>query len=382
MSTDENTSPEPEDNGSDPWAGMVDEDGVPFDHTQAGIETARLQTERREEISAETPDIFKAGGDFILDQPDLPPAVWGDGDHVIWAEGEACLIAAPQGVGKTTLALQVVKARLGLTTKVLGYSVAPTRKNVLYLAMDRPSQWRRAAARLFTDEDRAVLNDRLKVWAAPPPYDMAQRRDILAVMAKKANADTVIVDSLKDAALGLSTDEVGAGYNRARQQALSEGVQVLELHHTRKAGNGEGSSEPSTIDGVYGSTWITSGAGSVISLWGSPGDPVVRWRHLKQPAQEVGPFTVVHDHDAGTSEVEAQVDVLRVVASAGASGLTAEALARRLFDAQKITPALREKARRQLDKRVNSGHLIKRESTQSGVPAAYFLAASARQELF
>jgi len=356
----------------DPWEGMVDPDGVPFEHTQAGIEASALRVERRAEVTAETPDVFKPGGAFILDAPETPPAVWGDGEAVIWAEGEACIISAPQGVGKTTVALQVVRARLGLASKVLGYSVTPTSGNVLYLAMDRPSQFRRAASRLFTEDDRAVLDARLKIWAGPPPYDMAQRRDILAVMCQKAGADTVIVDSVKDAAIGLSNDEVGAGYNRCRQQALAEGVQVLELHHTRKAPV-DGSGEPNSIDGVYGSTWITSGAGSVISLWGQPGDPIVKWRHLKQPATEVGPFTVIHNHESGVSEVQTQIDVLRVVGLSGASGLTAEALARRMFDAEKITPSLREKARRLLEKRVKTGHLLRREGAGPSDPAAYFI---------
>ena len=54
------------------------------------------------------------GGSFVLDAPDTPAAVWGTGKDVLWAEGEALMIAGPQGVGKTTLANQLIKARLGL----------------------------------------------------------------------------------------------------------------------------------------------------------------------------------------------------------------------------------------------------------------------------
>lgn len=344
--------------GIDPWEGMTDADGVPFEHTQAGIEVEAIKEARRIEVAAEIPDIFKRGGSFILDQPDLAPAVWGDGDSIIWAEGEALIIAAPQGAGKTTLALQLVRARLGLTPKVLGYSVEESQKNVLYLSMDRPSQWRRAGKRLFTEEDRGILDARLAVWPSPPPYDMAQRRDILAVMCQKANADTVIIDSLKDAAIGLTDDSVAAGYNRARQQALSEGIQVLELHHVRKSSGTD--AEPSDINGVYGSTWITSGAGSVVSLWGQPGDPVVKWQHLKQPASEVGPFRVVHDHDRGTSEVERQVDPL-TMASRTTNGITALFFAECLFETQKPSRAQKEKARRVLEKHCVTGLMVSHE---------------------
>jgi hypothetical protein len=52
---------------------------------------------------------------------------------------------------------------------------------------------------------------------------------------------------------------------------------------------------------VYGSTWLTSGLGSVIVLDGKPGDPTVELRHLKQPAEPVGPLTLRHDHTAGVT---------------------------------------------------------------------------------
>ena len=42
-----------------------------------------------------------------------------------------------------------------------------------------------------------------------------------------AKADTVIIDSLKDAYIGLTDDEASAAYNRARQTALQAGVQVV-----------------------------------------------------------------------------------------------------------------------------------------------------------
>ena len=51
-------------------------------------------------------------------------------------------------------------------------------------------------------------------------WDMAKYPDLLVRMAEGAYANTVVVDSLKDAAIGLNEDETGAGWNRARQKAL------------------------------------------------------------------------------------------------------------------------------------------------------------------
>src|SRR5690606_35653346 len=73
------------------------------------------------------------GGSWVLDIPDTTPAVWGEGDDVLWSAGEALMICGQQGVGKTTLAHQLIRARLGLDTQVLGFPVAPADRRVLYL---------------------------------------------------------------------------------------------------------------------------------------------------------------------------------------------------------------------------------------------------------
>lgn len=313
------------------------------------------------------------GAAFFHGVPETPPAVWGTGSEVLWAEGEALLIAAPQGVGKTTLAHQLVRARLGLQETVLGYPVASGRR-VLLLAMDRPAQTRRAGARIFAGDDPAYLDERLSVWQGPPPYDLARRPEILAAMCATAGADTVVIDSLKDAAIGLSDDEVGSGYNRARQKALTEGVQVLELHHVVKRGaNG---AEPRTLPDIYGSTWITSGAGSVVLLWGEAGDPVVSLRHLKQPMDEVGPFQLVHDHTAGTTNVMHATDLLEMARRSGTAGLIPSAVAEVLFETKKPTAAHREKARRRLERLVKDGLLTRVQPTTPNDPARYYLAAA------
>jgi hypothetical protein len=327
-----------------------------------------------EEATSETATLsrlFVSGGSFVLDVPDSPPAVWGIDGEVLWAEGEACMIAAPQGVGKTTMAFQVVRARLGLQDSVLGYPVK-LGKRVLYLAMDRPAQAQRAANRLFAKDDRNFLNEHLIVWKGPPPFDMAKQTDVLVAMCKEAKADTVVVDSLKDAAVGLAEDAVGAAYNRARQKALNEGVEVFELHHNRKAGANGG--EPNTLADVYGSVWLPSGTGSVISLYGDAGDPVVSFRHLKQPMNEVGPFQIVHDHASGMSAVRHSVDLLDMARIGGVHGLTALAAAEAMFETKKATPAQKEKARRRLERLVSSGHLARIDGKSKGDPARYYRA--------
>lgn len=317
---------------------------------------------------------FIDGGSFILDVPEVAPSIWGSGKEVIWAQGEALMLCGPSGVGKTTVAIQLLRGRLGLQDRVLGYPVEQATRNVLYLVMDRPAQFRRAANRVFTEHERGLLSKRLVVWKGPPPKDMAADPALLIELCEQADADTVFIDSIKDAAVGISKDEVGAGYNRARQNALAEGVEVIELHHMRKSGSDN--KQPNTLDDIYGSTWLTAGAGSVALLWGEAGDPVVGWRHLKQPEAEVGPFQVAHDHVTGRSEVEEGLDLVALVRRCGVRGLTAHDYAVQLFGVTKPSAAHKKKAMRKLDSKVDQGLLSSVPGAPGGDPTKYYLRQS------
>ncbi len=322
--------------------------------------------------SAEVASRLVDGGAFILDIPDDLPAIWGKGNAVVWAEGESLMLSGPPGVGKTTLAGQVVRARL-IGGCVLGMPVTQTQSRVLYLAMDRPKQIARALRRTLADVDRDILDERFVPWEGPPPKDFAKHPEALLELARQLYADTVVVDSLKDAAIGLTEDEVGAGYNRARQHCLASGVEVLELHHPVKNSAGSGKA-PTDLADVYGSAWLTAGAGSVVGLHGAAGDLVVQWRHLKQPAEEVGPFQVAHDHIAGTSSILDSVDLL-AVARAQTDGLTAKQAAVLVFTTDKPTASQVQKARRRLDAMVTSGLLVRRDGDDATQRATRWVAA-------
>jgi replicative DNA helicase len=218
-----------------------------------------------------------------------------------------------------------------------------------------------------------VLSERLIVRTGPPAADLATNPTLLAEMARQYGAGTVFVDSLKDAAVGLSSDEVGAGYNRARQHLLAQSVELCELHHDRKAGAGGGAS--STVSDIYGSTWLTAGCGSVILLTGEPGDPIIGFRHLKQPVEEIGPFRLLHDQPAGQLTIDFDIDLVELARAAGPDGLTARDAAAAIFEKKNPTRADAEKARRRLDKLADAGVLIRQDGQKGrskGSAAAWF----------
>lgn len=317
------------------------------------------------ESRGDIPDVpMEAGGGAILDAAELPVAVWGSGQNVLLADGEALMIGSPQGVGKTTLAQQLALGLCGLDSysELLGLPVKELGGPVLYLAMDRPRQARRSFTRMVSEADRELLDSRLVLRAGPPPADMGLVPETLVRLCAEVNAKAVVIDSLKDAAIGLSDDKVGAGYNRARQLAIASGVQIIELHHTRK--QQQGMATKPTINDIYGSTWLTSGTGSVILLDGNPGDPVVHFHHVKTPAEEVGPFDVHHDHLSGRSSVCSQPSLVDMAHN---EPITAKDAAKLLYGSIDPGKAEIEKARRKLSDLEKAGTLVQlAERTPSG----------------
>jgi replicative DNA helicase len=341
---------------------------IPLEQTR-GLLAGKLQA-----ISPSTGrDRTVDGATFCLEGPATVTAIWGDGQDVVWPSGEALMLVGPQGVGKTSLAGQLTLARIGLRAELLGLPVAQTATKVLYLACDRPQQIRRSFRRMVDEADREVLAERLVVWQGPPAADIAKQATMLCDLARQAGADTIIIDSLKDVAADLVKDETGAGYNRARQLALVEGIELIELHHQRKSGSD--GRKPKALSDVYGSVWLTAGAGSVILLWGDPGDPVVELAHLKQPLEEIGPFKLLHDAQHGTTLVLHGADTLDLVKAK--PGLTAADAARLIFDVEGRSPEPKEieKARRKLEALVRKVLVHRKDGAAGGAikqPATYW----------
>lgn len=266
------------------------------------------------------------GGSFILDIAADTPAIWGEGQRVLHAEGEPLLLVGPQGVGKTTLIGQYALRRVGLREPdLLGLPVKADDLPVIYLALDRPRQIAKSFMRMVKDSERAELDKRVHFWAGPLPFNLMKEPDdhLLKWLTHTfGEFSTVVVDSYKDTVPGLSGEESGAKLNAVSQIVVSTGYEWVGLHHQRKA-HGENKT-PNTLADVYGSTWLTAGAGSVALLWGEPGDELVSLKHLKQPAEVVGPLTLMHDHASGTTTV---LDV-----SSGNAGKREAAITKRFLD--------------------------------------------------
>jgi len=302
------------------------------------------------------------GGSFLLDGPSDVPALWGKGSDVAWAAGESLLIVGPPGVGKSTLVQQLVLARIGLRDSVLGWPLVPEARRVLYVAADRPEQIRRSMARMVSAVDRPFL-ERLVVWRGPLPDDLGSNPALLTELARRHGAGTVVLDSLKDIAFDLVKDDVGARLNHALQLALADGIEVVALHHQRK--HGSDGKRPTRLADVYGSAWITAGAGSVILLWGDPGDAYVDLVQLKQPAGDIGPLRLFHDHSAGTTRTDCGADPLAVLEAS--STLTARALASVLYETADPDRNQIQRARRRLDALVKAGRAICVDGHKGGI---------------
>ncbi|MFI9834587.1 DnaB-like helicase N-terminal domain-containing protein [Streptomyces sp. NPDC051913] len=304
------------------------------------------------------------GWTFVKETGADTEPLWGTPEKTLWASRESLMIVGAPGVGKTTLAHQVIFARLGLSETVLEMPVAPSRR-VLYLAMDRPTQIAKAMRRRVFDTDEKILRDRLVVWQGPLPASLDKEPDLLTDLAAAHRADTIVIDSLKDAVSTMVDDGLAVAFHNARNRALRDGVEILELHHQRKATADAPRGQRPSLDQVYGSTWYVSGAGSVLFVTGKAGDPAVTLHHLKTPTGEVGPLDVTHDHRRGTTTLDPSKDPAVLLRTAP-NGMTARELAAVLFGGGDPERAELEKARRRLEALVSSGLATKADGAAGG----------------
>jgi hypothetical protein len=262
------------------------------------------------------------------------------------------MISAPQGCGKTTLSQRIILVRIGLRKeKVLGYTVQRARGKILVLVMDRPEQWRRSFLRMVTEEEREYLNRHLIVWKGPLPFDIISEPKRLATWMEDLGASDVVIDSCKDLNPNLQRPEVAGAINIAAQEVVTRGLEWLGLNHQRKSTSEN--KKPNTLDDVFGGQWLTSGLGSVVILWGTPGATEVEFLHRKPPEAEVGPFTIQHNHKAGlpTRKDTEQDAVLREVQNAGEAGINEPDIVQKLCSVT-ASAEEREATRKRISRRL------------------------------
>jgi len=299
------------------------------------------------------------GVTFALDQTLEQLAIWGHGEEVAWPPGEPVIFVGPDGVGKTTVLQRLALCRIGVGSELLGYPVRRAETKVLYAAADRPKQGARSLRRMvlaLRDEEMERVRASLVVWKGPLPFDLVHEPGRLASWASEHGASDVFLDSLGLIVPALTKDEVGAAIAQAFSTCSSEGLEVVSNYHPRKASNEN--RKPNKLEDVYGSRWITSACGSVLSLWGQAGDPVVELRHLKQPGEPIGPFMVEIDHLTGTVTMAEGTDLLAILRAA-ANGLTAQEASAYLDGA--TDEARTRKARRKLETLRERGLAHRRE---------------------
>lgn len=302
---------------------------------------------------------FRIGRDALDVDGDQLPALWGPAEAPLWARGESLMLVGPPSVGKSTLAQALMLARIGLYGDVLGYGVTDDGGNVLYIAADRPAQIRRGIRRMVA-LDAAELR-RFVMWDGPldHPISVEAHQRWLTDRAHEYEATTIVIDSLKDVLPNLS-DEVGAGgYNLARQHALANGIEWIEIHHNRKS-NADNRA-PKQLDDVYGSRLLTAGAGSVVSLFGQSGEREVELHHLK-PIGDRHPATkLILDGVTGAIDMVEGVDTPLggALLFAGSDGLTPSEAAREVYG-EHWTRQDADRLRKRLGRMADRGELTTR----------------------
>lgn len=311
--------------------------------------------------SLEVHDRLLDGEAALFDMPESPEVIWGK-DHMIgWAKGQGTMLAGPTGLGKTTFAHNVLTRMMGLDeSEFLGMPVTPTDAPILYLAMDRPIQTRQAFRRLVPDAPaaRALVKDKLRMWAAPFPFRLLDDPAYMArwIQEQVPGCKTVVFDSVKDMTPGVSEEASGAAVQIAWQELVAMGVDFLALHHFKKP---QSADTKASISQVYGSTWLTAGLGSVLTIDGKIGEGNVVFQQHKTVMEQIPELHCIHHYKTGVielrdSEAPTESEALK---AAGDTGATAEQIAAQCYAS--TGKAVLAKTRRKLNDLVKAGKAVK-----------------------
>lgn len=326
---------------------------------RARAEAQRIHAEQRADLDAEErpvwADLIVDGKTWLTSGPDAAQPLWGDHRAILAALDQPTTIAGPQGAGKTVVGQRLGLGWLGLVDDILGLPVHHGDGNVLYLACDRPEQARLSMRRMLGDDQLDDAQARMRIWKGPPPEDVAKTPTLLLRMTETAEAGLLVIDSVKDVAVKLSADEVGAAYNIALQHVVAAGVQIIGLHHPRKLGGDNRGDQPvRTLDDLYGSTWLTAGNGSVLYLQPGALDGYTITQ-LKSPIGTKVELSYEHVHETGDLRPITGAALIDVLIDAGDDGISAVHAARCLYRVERPEEAQRKKVARALNELVEEG---------------------------
>ena len=179
------------------------------------------------------------------------------------------MIVGPDGVGKTSIAQQLVSPARASAQSLLGMDVEAAAGRVLYIAADRPRQAASSLRRMVTEADEAQLDERLVVWKGPLEFDLDRRpADSSRVRRLIGGVTDVVIDSLKDLTPDLVKDEIGSRVNMAFQELVACGIRTGRP--PPPAQGTAGRHKPRRLADVYGSRWLTAGMGSCCCSGANP----------------------------------------------------------------------------------------------------------------
>lgn len=299
----------------------------------------RYNIERLRQLSELAPNSLHRA-DTLSDVKAVSSAspLWGNGEQIAWMGGQSLMFAGDSGAGKTTLALQVVRAYVGGQPGVvtdsgqspLGFDLIGPPKKVLYICNDRIWQVKVMMEHLLDDLPNP---NSVRVKLGPPDVPFLDSYAFVQwVLDEYYGVTCVVLDSIKDMLPNPNDADMVFQYNMTRQMLLAHGVDVIEIHHLRKNGNGKTKkedAEPNSIDDVLGSSLITAGSGSVFLMTRDSGG-LVKMTHVKTPQKPLPPMFLDHDYDRWTTHVHIAPSkmsalnqtVIDAITQAGATGLT------------------------------------------------------------
>jgi hypothetical protein len=179
------------------------------------------------------------------------------------------LLVGPSAVGKTQLSLDVGMS-MATGSRALDRPVRTARTGFFSLEMDlvELKEFLTKMQTLCTDEEREMLNERLKLFPLGESLALNQQgeRELVEQAISDYKLDGIFIDSMSSATEDNLTDEAAKNLvNWIDRLRHRHGVFTWWIHHQRKASGDN--KKPKKLDDVYGSRHITRTASSVMLMW-------------------------------------------------------------------------------------------------------------------
>jgi hypothetical protein len=228
-------------------------------------------------------------------------------------DGGNMLLAGKSGIGKTQFSCQAMK-HIALGKEFLGHPVpSPKKIGFLSLEMGHPDLqvFMKAQDKDLNDDERELLTRNLDIvpWGEAWPLNTPLWQEKLKLLIEEREWEGVFVDSIGSAILGnINSSETVQPFTNFNDHIRKKfGCFLWYIHHTRKAGPGQGGNVDQ--DDIYGDQYLVNRCTSAYGVLAGKGGTIKIRNFKNRLAAKEDDYHIVRKDSLNFMRLDYVVDV-------------------------------------------------------------------------